>query len=132
MSDDHSMTCDDFNIDGKFDGIGNDGTGAFTAPIAKYVSGDYPPGQYRVNIRGTTELAETPRTDTTFFILTLTDPCDPPSSLLPPQPGFVNQEYELGSAEKEYTHPAFRIEPEECQYDVEYIYTDLADGRTAL
>ena len=74
-----------------------------------------------------------PQTDTAQFVFELTDPCNPPTSLLPPDaPGFENQDYLLGDSIKSYTHPSFKIEPPFCPINVEYIYTKLADGRTAV
>ena len=35
-SSDHTMMCSDFNFDGMFDGLGNDGVGSITAPVSKY------------------------------------------------------------------------------------------------
>lgn len=129
----HNMQCSDFNFDGVFDGIGADGTGSITAPMSKYENGDWPPGQYLFTISGTTEKATVPLTGTAQFTFTLKDPCNPPKSLQASEAGFVDQKYELGSKIiKSYTHPAFRIEPEECKYETEYIYTKLADGRTAV
>lgn len=126
------ITCTDFTFDGLFDNSGTDGTGSFTAPISKYTDGSYPPGDYEVTIRGTTVAATTPRTGTTTFILTLVDPCDPPTSLTAPVPGFEDQEYTLFDSQQSYQHPDFVIDPPECKYTVTYEYIKLSDGRTAV
>ena len=124
------ITCaDDFTFDGIYDSIGTDGLGSFTAPITKYTDQTYPPGDYIITIRGTTVKADTPLTDTTTFVLRLIDPCDPPTSITAPNPGFQDQDYILYDVPaKTYTHPDFVIVPAACPFITTYSYTTLSDG----
>jgi len=101
-----TIGCGDLPFDGIFDNIANvdanlaDGELTFTADPADY--GTYRPGSYTVTIKGAVEgVTDVPGTtsQTTTLTIVLTDPCDPPASLVVANPAAVDMDYTLTQAE---------------------------------
>ena len=94
--------------------IVNQATGGYYSGGAK----TYKPGEYQVTIKGAingvTETAQTAKTVT--YIFTLTDPCDPPTSLtFTPSSDFS---YKITDTAVNTPIPTFTITPNYCLYDV--------------
>ena len=85
-----------------------------------YVNGGklYKPGDYRVTVKGAipgvTETASTAKTTTYTF--TLTDPCDPPTSITFSATSDFN--YKITATEENRAIPTFTITPNYCLFDV--------------
>ena len=83
----------DGNFDGSTDagGIVTDGKFTFTATSSDYENDIYPPGEYKVTIKGTSVDSGDERITTVS--ITIIDPCNPPDSIA--APGYVDQSYVL-------------------------------------
>ena len=73
-----SISCSSLTVDLDKSGDASDGTIKLTVSELNY--GTYTPGTYIINVSGTID--GTSVTSTTSWSFTLSDPCDPPSSLV--------------------------------------------------
>lgn len=76
-------------------------------------------------------MATVPESAETSFIITLTDPCDPPTLTKPTD--LTDQSYTITDiAHPDYKTQAWTISPDYCDADFTFTKTDLADGNTAV
>lgn len=99
----------------------SDGKLSFTATGDDYSNDVYPPGTYTVTILGTA--TESGQTQTATFEMTLTDVCNPPTTLT--APGYADQSYVLTQTGQSYTPTNFVPEPAWCPFSTTFEITDL-------
>ena len=111
------------------DDNGTDGQFRFVPTEADYISGKYLPGEYIVEITGTTRVSQ--ESKKAYFNMILTDPCDP-SSIQPPA-DLVDQVYTLtDTSHADYITAAWTITPTFCEVDFTQSCTPLVGGDTAV
>jgi len=122
------IACSDVSFDGNFDGS-TDGLGAvtdgkltFSATGTDYTNDVRPPGTYTVTITGTA--TESSETQTATFSFTLTDVCNPLTSLT--APGYVDQTYVLTATGQSYTPTDFVASPSYCPFTTAHTISDLS------
>ena len=97
------------NFDGVIDGSGTDGTVDFTATVERYTSSQYPPGTWKVKVRGTALDGSVQEVD---FDWILTDPCTPPNSVTV-DPITLDDYWIVGEVYQK-NYPNFTIDPPHC------------------
>jgi len=121
------ITCADVTFDGTYDSstdgnsVVTDGKLTFTATSDDYTNDVRPPGTYTVTILGTA--TESSETQSATFEMTLTDVCNPPTTLT--APGYEDQSYVLTLTGQSYTPTDFVADPAWCPFTTTFEITDL-------
>ena len=111
------------------DDNGTDGQWRFVPTQADYLSGKYAPGEYIVEITGTTRVSQ--ESKKAYFNIILTDPCDPPT--ITPPADLVDQVYTLtDQSHADYITAAWTVSPDYCEVDFTQSCTTLVGGNTAV
>lgn len=99
-----------------------------------YVNGGvtYPPGEYRVTVKGAingvTETVSTAKVTT--YVFTLTDPCDPPTSIT--FSATSNLSYKITATAVNTAIPTFTITPSYCLFGVDTTIGALSNPHQAI
>lgn len=122
----HGMGCDDFNFETLEYLVPSNRVFSITVDSASYFNGQYPPGEYKIRIRGTTVAATVPRSDDVEFTLILTDICDPPSSVFAAD-DINDVTYTPTTTQQQFGIGSFSAIPAQCPYRIDVSYTRLTN-----
>lgn len=101
-----------------------------TADEDKYTGLVWEPAEYRVTVEGKATAAAAERKGTQSFILTLTDPCNPPKSLT--SPTIPDYEYTIVTEPVLYEAEDFVVDPPYCRLTYTSTVELLDNGKSAV